>query len=671
MQRVASSRAHSEGANHFRVEHQRGVLLAGNAEPVHVSLAGRDVAERGAEHRGKPQTPPGFLDREEITGVILGSLHAGLSAVEVTGEAGSGKTWLLRHAGEQAGTLFRDGVVCVPDGMLGGFDLLQSLFDAFYSVDARCRPARVELRARLSTKRVLLLADDAALDDRAIEQLRDIAPDCAVLMTTSAPTLQREATPIALGGLPTSYAMTLLEQLRGGPLSGASFGEALERCHALRGNPEQLARSAPPGSVVKAEQPGLPSRTSPAALAMLGADARAVLDTLAAFSPYPVQATVLAELCGKPDAHALVLRLCDAGWIYEDEDQLRLLPHAVPALQAAPALVRHRRTAGLVRLGHHIAQQSSSAAPALLVMPLLWLTLAQAREADALADVVALGRAWDLPLTLATRWDAARYLLERHAEAARALGNPVECAWALHQRGTLELAQGYPPRAAQLLREAFKLAQLADDTQLAASARYHLGWLMPEAPPEGWDDAPQLGLGVAASDSTIGQGHPSWLPPPTPALPAYGTAVSWGERPLLGQLGVAFGLGLVGALGVAGLLRLTEKAELALVPAVPIDFGHVTLSAASGVPPYVLLVQNAGSRTAAPPAPQIGGAAASQFSVEDDCQGRELDTDETCRLVVRYAPTRPGKHQAQLVLGARAGLPLSGEALADPLPAAK
>ncbi|MEO5736016.1 MAG: hypothetical protein ABIQ82_01000, partial [Variovorax sp.] len=143
------------------------------------------------------------------------------------------------------------------------------------------------------------------------------------------------------------------------------------------------------------------------------------------------------------------------------------------------------------------------------------------------------------------------------------------------------------------------------------------------------------------------------------------------ERPLLGQLGVAFSLGLVGALGVAGLLRLTEKTELALVPAVPIDFGHVTLSAAPGVPPYVLLVQNAGSRTAAPPAPQLGGAAASQFSVENDCHGRELDADQTCRLVVRYVPTRPGKHHAQLVLGARAGLPLSGEALADPLPAAK
>jgi len=494
-------------------------------------------------------------------------------------------------------------------------------------------------------------------------------------MTTSVPTLQREATPIALGGLPTSYAMTLLEQLRGGPLSGASFGEALERCHALGGNPEQLARSAPPGPAVRVEQPGLPSRTSPAALAMLDAEARAVLDTLAAFSPYPVQAAVLAVLCGQPDVHALVLRLCNAGWIYEDEDQLRLLPHAVPALQAAPARVRHRRTAGLVRLGDHIAQQPPSAAAPLLVMPLLWLALAQARAADALADVLALGRAWDLPLTLATRWDAARYLLERHAEAARALGDPVECAWALHQRGTLELAQGYPPRAAQLLREAFKLAQLAQEPRLAASARYHLGWLMPEAPPEGWDDASQSRPGGAASDSTNGQSHASRLPPPPPsprpALRTQGTAVPWQDRPLLGQLGVAFGLGLVGALGVAGLLRVTEKTELALVPAVPIDFGQVTLSAASGVPPYVVLVQNAGSRTAIPPAPQLGGAAASQFSVEGDCQGRELDAEQTCRLAVRYVPTRPGKHQAQLVLGARAGLPLSGEALADPLPPAR
>ncbi|MET0543977.1 MAG: ATP-binding protein [Variovorax sp.] len=477
MHAVGPGNPRAEGANQFRIEHHRGVLLASDGSPVHISLGGRSVSERSANQRRPPQTPAGFLDRDEITGIIVSSLAAGVHAVELAGESGIGKSWLMRHAGAQAQPYFSDGVVRLPPGMRGGFDLLQALFDAFYSVDARCRPGRLELRERLAGKQVLLLADEAALDDRAVEQLRDVAPDCALLSSTREPTLRRASAPIVLHGLPTADAMTLIERARGAPLEGAAFGAALERCQAEGGHPERLGRT---------DESGMRAGSS----TRLTSDARAVLDTLAAFHPQPVLSTVLAELSAVPRAHANARSLMDDGWCYEDEGWLRVAPHALGRLEATPEQGLRRRCDALVRLGRHVGRLSYPVDPSRLALPLLWFGLARAREADAWADVVAIGRCWDLPLTLMTLWDAAKRLLEWHAEAAWTLADLRERAWALHQHGTLELAQGYPPLAAQLLREAFALAQRDGDAALAASARHHLGWLTPEAPPGGWDNMP-------------------------------------------------------------------------------------------------------------------------------------------------------------------------------------
>lgn len=552
----------AEGANQYRIEQQRGVLLAANGERIHVSLGGCTVSARGAHYRHPPSPATGFLDRDEVTGLILGALRVGRPAVEICGAPGLGKTWLLRHVARQAEPMFRDGVAWLPVGTHGGNDLLHAVFDAFHGVDRRCRPSRLELREHLAAKRALLLVDDAALDDRAIEQMRAVAPGCAVVLATTAPQLQCESARIALNGLPTTYAMTLLERVHEAPLAGASFGAALERCHVLRGHPERLAR--------------MPDLFGPLASARAGApptldgEAQAVLETLAAFQPLAVPAETLGVLSGAAGARARIRLLCAGKWVYEDGGCVRLVPDAMEALLAEPEAMQARRTAALERLARHAASQPHHFSQALLALPLLWSALERARAEQAWSDVLTLGRAWELPLTLAARWDAAKRLLVWHAEAAWTLKQRGERAWALHQHGTLELAQGYPPLAAQLLREAQAMAHLAGHGPLAASARYHLGWLMPEAPPAGWD-----GSTLPGALKTRQPADASVSSALAPLPPHAARAPTSAARPLMARLSLACGVGLAGVLGATALLRSVEAPRDAVVSPDPIDPGCI------------------------------------------------------------------------------------------------
>jgi hypothetical protein len=143
-------------------------------------------------------------------------------------------------------------------------------------------------------------------------------------------------------------------------------------------------------------------------------------------------------------------------------------------------------------------------------------------------------------------------MLDWHAKAAWTLGDEHERAWALHQRGTLELAQGYPPLAAQLLRESFALAERVEDHSLAASARYHLGWLTPEAPPEGWGSTSGPAPLAASDPFTRPAGLTLAAPPSWPVAPQTPT------RSLPAQLALAAAIGLAGVLAVGVVLRMTD-----------------------------------------------------------------------------------------------------------------
>ena len=193
------------------MERQKGVLSTGNGEMSTSRSAEREVVERGVDDRRAPPSPHGFVDREEATGIIVGSLQVGLTSVEITGEQGIGKS-----PGCCATPVPRRRPVQRWRGPGAGRHL------------RRLRPAAVAVRRLLRHRRSM--SPGTARTARAssgarghccwwttrrsttppVEQLQDVAPACAVLLATHQPTLQREAGPIVLGGLSATDSMAVL-----------------------------------------------------------------------------------------------------------------------------------------------------------------------------------------------------------------------------------------------------------------------------------------------------------------------------------------------------------------------------------------------------------------------------------------------------------------------------
>ncbi len=90
-----------------------------------------------------------LLDREaELAGALEGLGE--LAPVELTGEAGIGKSALLRHLANATGLpAYSDGVICLGQALVAGRsvdDLLQTVFDGFYESPNPYKPSAAELR---------------------------------------------------------------------------------------------------------------------------------------------------------------------------------------------------------------------------------------------------------------------------------------------------------------------------------------------------------------------------------------------------------------------------------------------------------------------------------------------------------------------------------------------
>ena len=130
----------------------------------------------------RPRPFPGLLDREAEVGATTAALQSA-TPVEFHGQAGLGKTTLLRHlAHHPAATSFPDGVVYLSARHQPVDDLLQSLFDAFYESHAPFKPTDAQVQHALQSKQALILLDDLELPRDEVETLMDAAPGCAFLL---------------------------------------------------------------------------------------------------------------------------------------------------------------------------------------------------------------------------------------------------------------------------------------------------------------------------------------------------------------------------------------------------------------------------------------------------------------------------------------------------------
>lgn len=95
-------------------------------------------------------------------------------------------------------------------------------------------------------------------------------------------------------------------------------------------------------------------------------------------------------------------------------------------------------------------------------------------DAGCWSEVVRLARAVDGPLALSRQWATWEKVLHHAVEAARAGGDQVSEAWALHQLGTRALGLGDPGSACGHLRSAVALRESLGDRPGAAVSRHNL-----------------------------------------------------------------------------------------------------------------------------------------------------------------------------------------------------
>ena len=192
----------------------------------------------------RPRPFPGLLDREAEINAASAALQSALP-VEFHGQAGLGKTTLLRHlAYHPADTSFPDGVIYLSARHQPVADLLQSLFDAFYESDAPFKPTDAQVRHALQGKQALILLDDVNLARDEVEALMDAAPGCTFLLASSERRLWGEGRAMALHGLPSDDALALVERELGRPLTPEERPAAQALCTALECHPLRLLQAA-------------------------------------------------------------------------------------------------------------------------------------------------------------------------------------------------------------------------------------------------------------------------------------------------------------------------------------------------------------------------------------------------------------------------------------------
>jgi hypothetical protein len=129
----------------------------------------------------RPRPFPAILDCIEEGAAAIRALES-LQSVELFGEAGIGKTVVLRHLAHTINSkLFQDGIIYREIRGVPPDDILQLLWGDFFECDVPFRPTDSQLRNDLQTKNALVILDAAELTRTEAERVMNVAAGCTVL----------------------------------------------------------------------------------------------------------------------------------------------------------------------------------------------------------------------------------------------------------------------------------------------------------------------------------------------------------------------------------------------------------------------------------------------------------------------------------------------------------
>lgn len=456
------------------------VMLRQTEHGVRADRHRADRPVRSLPVRALPRDVPDPLDREDEVRVAATALQAG-RAVEVVGDAGIGKSTLLRHLVHR---------VSGPDGVVHGSavgrsaeDLLQYLFDRIYRTDGSYRPTPGELRDALADVRVLFALDDVELSREDVGRLMDGAPAAVFLLAGPHPMLAGEGESIRLPGLPAAAAVTLFERHLGRPLTDAEAGDAAALIDALGGHPQELIQAA-----ARVRDDGLPLEqvASDAAdvrgaaigtveLATIPEVDRKVLGVLAALGSAPIRAEHLEELTGEGNLDGVLERLRRRGLVRAASPAFTLAQAISPEAERFLEAERWRE-----RVVEHFlewgARNRNDTGRLLRSLDAMLAALSLAWDTGRPGDYLALAGIVEEPLLVARRWGT---VLGRTLEAAEAVGDDAARALAHHEIGTRALGEERRRVARDHLRRARRLRKALGDRQGLRLTRHNLRLISP------------------------------------------------------------------------------------------------------------------------------------------------------------------------------------------------
>jgi hypothetical protein len=406
----------------------------------------------------RPRVIRGLVDRRTELAAALSALDAGLP-VEVSGEPGVGKTAVLRHLAHQPrATPFVDGIVYLAARHQSSLDLQQLLFETFFESDGFCKPTDEEIRRGLQEKQALILLDDVHLTQDELEQVLDVAPRAAFVMTTRKRCLWGEVCSLDLKGLPAEDAVLLLEREIERTLAVAERPAAMTLCEAIRGHPLRILQAA---AVIREQglslDDGARSITPDSLIAKLMASIdekqRRTLLTLAALPGVPLPALHASGIAEVTDIEPALTVLVRRGLVVCSESRYHLADGVGDRL---------RRTEDLRPWAHRTITyfiawaERNSRNPEVLLRESEALLRVQRYASDARrwGEVLRLSRLLGGPLAVGARWGAWRMALERCVAAARTTGDRSAEAWALHEIGSRAVCLGEAGTARALLNQA-------------------------------------------------------------------------------------------------------------------------------------------------------------------------------------------------------------------------
>ncbi len=616
---------HIAGAVHGQVAAGNFVYQAQSIGGVinQLKIEGDVIKPRKLPVDDRPGRPDRIFGRASTETEILARVDDG--PVQLFGEEGAGKTWLLRdlcYRPEAEAT--RDGVAYVAALDRPLEDVVQSVFEAFFESalpQIGIKPTTDQVRRAMADVEAFVVVDDFDQPRGELEALLGVTTKCRTVVAGTTETLLGAGSAIPLRGLDPDSAAEVFGSAAGRSFDGHSREVVLRFCGAVGGHAETLVRTGRQMARGELDLDGLVAlgadlEARPDSLRQLtnrlGIAERRVLAVLAAVPGAAMPASAVRAISEVDDAEALLGSLQDAGLVRAASPRYRIPPEVASMLELPDWRSTTLRQLPLWIAAENDAGEVAHSAPAALSL-LRWGV--QRRQ---WADVIGLARAVAPFLGATRRWGMLRSMLEVARQAAEASGDTGALGWAFHELGTLDVCAGQVPAGVDLLRRAERLRESAGDLDGLAATRHNLMQAVPVGPPP----------------------H---TPPPVKAKPPTKSPRSGWPRWIKLLLAVL----IIGGIGAVAFLywpqsEPEERAGSLEVDTRPVDFGRVTVGSE---PRNERLVENVGTG----PADVIMFLEESErFDVESDCGF--LDPGESCSITIGFFTDEPGGYDDVLIV---------------------